>query len=107
MPIKLGSILGCDCVSMTQFTSLILPASPDHAAPRSLADKLQAILKFVNFLAGAGILPDIIAQALFNHSWWRIALLVAQLAAQKTIAVANAVLSLVTKGRDLGDMLAA
>jgi hypothetical protein len=88
---------------------------------KSLAEKVEAILTFMNVLSNLGLLSDIIAQILHDLSWWRIGLLIVQLiaqialwllpgaqaalVAQKGIAIANSVLSLTTKGRDLGDML--
>lgn len=90
-------------------------------AQKTVAQKLEAILKFVNALANLGVLSDIVAQIFHDLSWWRIGLLIVQflaqlalwlipgaqaaLAAQKAIAMANAVVSLTTKARDLGDML--
>jgi hypothetical protein len=90
-------------------------------ANKTIAEKLSAIFDYLGFLASAGILSDILAQILSELTWWRIALLIAQLVAQLTlwlvpgaqaalvttraIAVANSVLALAQKGRDLGDML--
>jgi hypothetical protein len=90
-------------------------------ANKTIAEKLAAIFDYLGYLSSAGLLSDILAQILADLSWWRIALLIAQLIAQlaiwlvpgaqaalvatRAIAVANAVLAIVTKGRDLGDML--
>jgi hypothetical protein len=117
----IAKALGARMTSPSARRSLIALLKVLRDAGKGAAEKLQAIFKYLQYIANAGVLSDILAQILHDLSWWRIGLLIAQLLAQiaawflpgaqaalitqKAIAVAAAVAALASKARDLGDML--
>ncbi|MCP9237469.1 hypothetical protein [Lewinella sp. JB7] len=121
--VKLSNKLGARTRSRLVFRQIDKLFKVLQNKQKSLADKLEAILDFVNRLSRAGIISDVAAGILSSMSWWEIGaslvMLAAQLvllsnpatasalAAKKAIALGSAIYALAKKGLDLGRLYAA
>lgn len=119
--IKLGNKLGGRTRSRVVFRQIDKLFKFLQNAQKTLAEKLEAIIDFLNALWRIGILSDILAGIFASLRWWEIAGMIvmfgaqlallanpatgAALAAKKAIAIGSTVYSLAKKGVDFGRLL--